>query len=112
MKTVYEVEARAEFDALTDADLELIESTVEALRRKYPYLQIEYGHRGWHEPVALDAKAARRRQRDRERKARQRAARGTMARAEYIATSLSQTKPWAALGMSRSTWYRQRRIQP
>lgn len=28
-------------------------------------------------------------------------------RAEYLANSLSRSKPWEALGMSRATWYRQ-----
>jgi hypothetical protein len=27
-------------------------------------------------------------------------------RAEYEAQSISRTKPWEALGMSRATWYR------
>jgi predicted DNA-binding transcriptional regulator AlpA len=27
-------------------------------------------------------------------------------RAEYLANSLSRSKPWEALGVSRATWYR------
>ena len=27
-------------------------------------------------------------------------------RAEYLAQSLSRSKPWEALGVSRATWYR------
>jgi len=29
-------------------------------------------------------------------------------RADYEANSLNRTKPWEALGVSRSTWYRHR----
>ena len=46
-----------------------------------------------------------RKQRDRERAARNRRKAGAKPRSQ----SLSQTKPWAAEGISRASWYRQRR---
>jgi predicted transcriptional regulator len=33
-------------------------------------------------------------------------------RTEYEANSISSTKPWEALGMSRSTWYRKGKPLP
>lgn len=33
-------------------------------------------------------------------------------RAEYLAQSLSRSKPWEALGVSRATWYRQGKPSP
>jgi hypothetical protein len=53
-------------------------------------------------PAAL---AAIRRQKDRRRK---KLLRQRKPRAEYLAASLSQTKPWLALGISRRTWERRR----
>jgi hypothetical protein len=47
--------------------------------------------------------------RDRERAAKKRAERGAVPRAQYLATSLSATKPWIAQGISRRTWERRRR---
>jgi hypothetical protein len=51
----------------------------------------------------------RRVQRERERRRRLRDDRRGMTRAQYEATSLSRTMPWATLGISRSTWERRRR---
>ena len=42
----------------------------------------------------------------RQRRQARRRAQGKKPRAEYLATSLSQTKPWLAFNISRSTWYR------
>ena len=50
----------------------------------------------------------RKRLRDRDRAARMRANRGVMSRDEYLAASLSRTKPWKAEGISRRTWERRR----
>lgn len=33
-------------------------------------------------------------------------------RAEYLANSLSRSKPWEALGISRATWYRRGKPDP
>ena len=51
----------------------------------------------------------RKRIRDRERQARKRAERGAVPRAEYLARSLSRTKPWKQSGIKRRTWERRRR---
>lgn len=58
-----------------------------------------------------EQRAARRRQRDRDRKRRNRRKAGARQRADYEATSTSRQRPWAALGISRRTWYR-RHAQP
>lgn len=50
----------------------------------------------WHE----------RQERARIAKEEQRRAAGAKARAEYEAAAISRKKPWAALGMSRASWYR------
>jgi hypothetical protein len=50
----------------------------------------------WHE----------RQERARLAKEERRRAAGAKARADYEATALSRKKPWAALGMSRASWYR------
>jgi hypothetical protein len=50
--------------------------------------------------------AEHRRAKERARKRRYRRSRGSKPRAEYEAASLSRTKPWLALGISRRTWYR------
>lgn len=46
------------------------------------------------------------RERDKDRKTAARRAAGVVDRETYEAQSLSKQKPWEALGMSRSTWYR------
>jgi len=51
----------------------------------------------------------RKRIRDRERQATKRAERGAVPRAEYLARSLSRTKPWKPSGIKRRTWERRRR---
>jgi hypothetical protein len=48
----------------------------------------------------------RRRERARQRDEQRRRAAGAKTRAEYEANSISKTRPWEALGMSRRTWYR------
>jgi hypothetical protein len=54
--------------------------------------------------------AARRKERDRLRKEAERRAAGAKPRAEYEATSASQTKPWLAAGYkTRRTWERHRK---
>lgn len=62
---------------------------------------------------AIDAskaqRLARRRERDRKRKALQRAAAGAKPRAEYERQSVERAKPWIMLGISRRTWYRRHR---
>jgi hypothetical protein len=40
------------------------------------------------------------------RQQRRRRSRGVRARAQYLAASISRTKPWEAAGISRRTWYR------
>lgn len=51
----------------------------------------------------------RKRLRDRERRRAQRQAARRMTRAAYLAAnSVSKTKPWLALGISRATWFRRR----
>jgi hypothetical protein len=48
----------------------------------------------------------RRRERDRTVKAATRRTQGAKPRTNYEAHSISRTKPWEALGISRRTWYR------
>jgi ElaB/YqjD/DUF883 family membrane-anchored ribosome-binding protein len=51
----------------------------------------------------------RNRKRAKERSARLRSERGAVPREEYLAThSVSRTKPWEALGISKATYYRRR----
>jgi hypothetical protein len=50
-----------------------------------------------------------RRERKRAAKERRRRDQGAKPRAEYLAQSLSRTRPWQAMGISRSTWERRRR---
>ncbi|MFC7396530.1 hypothetical protein ACFQU1_04915 [Chelatococcus sp. GCM10030263] len=57
----------------------------------------------WDEPAE-----ERKRRIGREKKARQRRAKGAMPREQFIAQSLAAAKPWDAEGMSRSAWYRKR----
>jgi hypothetical protein len=51
----------------------------------------------------------RKRIRDRDRQARERAERGALPRAEYLARSLARTQPWKRYGIHRRTWERRRR---
>ena len=55
-----------------------------------------------------EKRAARRRQRDLQRKKRDRRARGARPRAEYEANSVSRAKPWLQEGISRRTWERRK----
>jgi hypothetical protein len=60
-------------------------------------------------------KKARKELRKREarlRKERKRRERGAKSRAQYEAEALLNTRPWAALGISRRTWERRRRAGP
>jgi hypothetical protein len=54
------------------------------------------------------ARTKRRKQRDRERKAAKRRAKGMKPRKVYEGQSISRQKPWEAEGISRRTWYRRR----
>ena len=58
--------------------------------------------------VKRGARKELRKRRDRLAKERQRRTRGVRPRAEYEANSLSTSKPWEKLGMSRRTWERHR----
>jgi hypothetical protein len=55
------------------------------------------------------ARTKRRRQRERERRQCDRRKAGSLPRAEYLAASISRSKPWEAQGISRATWYRRQR---
>lgn len=52
------------------------------------------------------ARAKRRRNLDRERKAKARRAKGSKPRTLYEAQSIAQAMPWVTEGVSRATWYR------
>ncbi|MGR9496967.1 hypothetical protein ACU8OJ_09345 [Rhizobium leguminosarum] len=54
----------------------------------------------------------KRRQRDRSRKEEQRRAAGALSRADYLANSFSQARPWEAFGISRRTWERRGKPMP
>jgi hypothetical protein len=54
----------------------------------------------------------RRRLQARTRKQRRRRAAGAEPRADYEANSISRTKPWVRLGMSRAGWYRAGKPNP
>ena len=54
-------------------------------------------------------RTAQRRTASRQRAEASRRAKGARPRHEYEACSANRTKPWEALGVSRATWYRQRR---
>ncbi|OWV88424.1 hypothetical protein ATY75_19825 [Rhizobium sp. N122] len=54
----------------------------------------------------------KRRQRDRSRKEEQRRAAGALPRADYLAHSFSQARPWEAFGISRRTWERRGKPVP
>jgi hypothetical protein len=51
----------------------------------------------------------RKRERDREAAAKRRREKGTLPRAEYLASCLSILRPWEKEGKSRRTWERQRK---
>lgn len=55
---------------------------------------------------------AKRRDRDRHRKMVKRRSAGAVTRAEYLAKSLSQSKPWEAFGVCRRTWEKRGRPVP
>lgn len=55
------------------------------------------------------ARTKRRRERARQRKRQERQSAGTTPRATYEAASAARQRPWEAAGVSRATWYRQRR---
>ncbi|ACI54940.1 conserved hypothetical protein [Rhizobium leguminosarum bv. trifolii WSM2304] len=65
-------------------------------------------------PKAKRAKLQKqkRRQRDRSRKEQQRRAAGACPRADYLANSFSQARPWEAFGISRRTWERRGKPVP
>ena len=54
------------------------------------------------------ARTKRRRQVERERKAKQRRAKGAKPRKIYEEQSISNAMPWVSEGISRATWYRRR----
>jgi hypothetical protein len=56
--------------------------------------------------VGRRARTVLRKRRDRLAKERKRRGRGARPRSEYEANSLSKTKPWEQLGLSRARWYR------
>jgi hypothetical protein len=58
--------------------------------------------------VNKGARTKLRKQRDRQRKANQRRAKGATPRKLYEERSVARAKPWQAEGISRSTWYRRR----
>jgi hypothetical protein len=51
-------------------------------------------------------KKERKREHDRAMKEAERRAQGSTSREQYLAASLSRTRPWLAEGISRRTWYR------
>jgi hypothetical protein len=56
--------------------------------------------------VTKDERIKSRRERDRARHHHHRRAQGATPRDEYEANSISRTRPWEALGMSRRSWHR------
>jgi hypothetical protein len=58
-----------------------------------------------------EERAKGRRERNRKAHEAKRRARGVRTRAEYEAQSVSRAKPWLALGISRTTWYRRALIR-
>ena len=58
------------------------------------------------EAEARAQRQERRRIAAKERSERNRRAAGAVPRATYEANGLTQMRPWAAFGVSRSTWYR------
>jgi hypothetical protein len=59
--------------------------------------------------VSKSERKALRKARDRLAKERRRRTQGAKPRPEYLAKSLSRTRPWQAMGISRRTWERRRR---
>ena len=59
--------------------------------------------------VTPEQRREKRKDRDKERKAAVRRAKGAKPREKYLADAKSQTKPWEADGISRSAWERRRR---
>lgn len=57
---------------------------------------------------AKAARTKRRRERDRQRKAASRRAKGAKARRDYEQAAIARAKPWIAEGISRASWYRKR----
>lgn len=62
--------------------------------------------------VAKKDRDQRRKEQARLRKQQIRQAKGAKPRTQYEATSISRTKPWEALRMSRAAWYRAGKPQP
>jgi hypothetical protein len=56
--------------------------------------------------ISKAERAERRKETRRQREERRRRSKGAKSRAEYEELSLSSTKPWITLGMSRAAWYR------
>ena len=80
--------------------LELTDAEREALKL-WPFLPIDKTE----EELAEQAKA-----RERERRARKRREKGIRTKAAYLAERASRPKPWIAQGISRSIYYRTRRL--
>ena len=78
---------------LTDAEREAL--------KLWPFLPIDKTE----EELAEQAKV-----RERERRARKRREKGIRTKAAYLAERASRPKPWIAQGISRSTYYRTRRL--
>ena len=55
---------------------------------------------------------ARRKAKHRQRQVARRRKAGVRPRQEYLATSLSKSKPWEAEGISRAAWYQRRKTSP
>lgn len=62
-----------------------------------------------HDPT-FETTKDRKRRLDRERQMQKRRASGAKPRSEYIANSTEAQQPWKADRISRSTWYRRRRV--
>jgi hypothetical protein len=58
--------------------------------------------------ITKDSLAEHKKANERERKRRQREAKGSKTRAEYLA-SVASPKPWLEMGISRATYYRRKR---
>jgi hypothetical protein len=88
---------------MTDRELgEALEVTDE-IRTKYDWRTIEAID------VDEEQRAAINRERDRKRKEAERRADGVVPREQFEAKSKARTKPWVALGISESTYYRRLR---
>jgi hypothetical protein len=62
--------------------------------------------------VTKEERKARRHHRARDGDELRRRRKGAKPRADYEANSISRTKPWLALGMSRASWYRAGKTTP